>query len=133
MSEHTKDSKYITTNWSDDGIDRRGFLRCMAWAGTATVWGLAGGIPKSFALDRLPFMSDEQRKSIFFAQISDSHIGFNKEANTNVTATLEEAVAKLNALPQTPALVLHTGDITQLSKPDEFETARQVLAGIRSE
>ena len=135
MSEHgsRQDAKYITSDASDDGIDRRGFLRCMAWAGTATVWGLSGGVPASFALDRLGFLTDEQRKSIFFAQISDSHIGFSKEANTNVTATLQQAVAKLNALPQTPALVLHTGDITQLSKPDEFDTANQVLTGIRSE
>src|SRR5579884_938933 len=123
---------YITET-SDDDIDRRGFLRCMAWAGTATVWGMTAGIPTSFPVHRLPFLTDAQRKSIFFAQISDSHIGFSKEANTDVTATLQAAVAKLNALPQTPALVLHTGDITQLSKPDEFDTARQVLSGIRSE
>ena len=87
---------------SDDGVDRRGFLRCMAWAGTATVWGMAGGIPKSFAMSRLPFLTDTERKSIFFAQISDSHIGFAKEANKDVTATLREAVDKLNALPQAP-------------------------------
>lgn len=118
---------------SDDGIDRRGFLRCMAWAGTATVWGMTGGIPTSFPVHRLPFLSDAQRKSIFFAQISDSHIGFSKEANKNVTATLQEAVAKLNALPQTPALVLHTGDITQLAKPDEFDTANEVLKGVKSD
>src|SRR5207245_934648 len=115
-------SNYITIDQSDDGIDRRGFLRCMAWAGTATVWGMAGGVPKSFALSRLPFLTDAERKSIFFAQISDSHIGFSKEANKDVTGTLSEAVAKVNALPQSPALVLHTGDITQLAKPDEFDT-----------
>jgi 3',5'-cyclic-AMP phosphodiesterase len=126
-------SNYITTDQSDDGLDRRGFLRCMAWAGTATVWGMAGGIPKSFAVNRLPFLSDAERKSIFFAQISDSHIGFSKEANKDVTATLQEAVAKLNALPQSPALVLHTGDITQLAKPEEFDTANEVLKGIKSD
>jgi plastocyanin len=105
----------------------------MAWAGTATVWGMAGGIPKSFAMSRLPFLTETERKSIFFAQISDSHIGFSKEANKDVTATLQEAVAKLNALPQRPAFVLHTGDITQLAKPDEFDTANEVLKGIRSD
>ncbi|HEX6627224.1 MAG TPA: hypothetical protein VF105_04670, partial [Gemmatimonadaceae bacterium] len=118
---------YIVTDTSEDGIDRRGFLRCMAWAGTGTMWALSGGIPTSFALNRLPFMTEAQRKSIFFAQVSDSHIGFNKEANKDVTATLQEAVAKVNLLPQRPAFVLHTGDITQLSKPDEFDTANQVL------
>ncbi|HET7188733.1 MAG TPA: metallophosphoesterase [Gemmatimonadaceae bacterium] len=126
-------SNYIADDPSDDGIDRRGFLRCMAWAGTAAVWGLSGGVPKSFALSRLPFLSDSERKSIFFAQISDSHIGFSKEANKDVTATLQEAVGRLNALPQRPAFVLHTGDITQLAKPSEFDTANEVLKGIRTD
>ena len=125
-------SNYITTAQSDDGIDRRGFLRCMAWAGTATVWALSGGVPKSFALNRVPFLTEAERKSIFFVQISDSHIGFNKEANKDVTATLQSAVAKVNALPQNPALVLHTGDITQLAKPDEFDTATEVLKGLKT-
>ena len=118
---------------SEDGVDRRGFLRCMAWAGTATVWGLSGGVPKSFALSRLPFMTEAEKKSVFFAQVSDSHIGFSKEANKDVTATLQLAVDKLNALPQRPALVLHTGDITQLAKPDEFDTAAQVLRGVKTD
>ena len=120
-------SNYILNDKSDDGIDRRGFLRCMAWAGTATVWGMAGGIPKSFSVSRLSSLTKAERMSIFFVQVSDSHIGFNKEANKDVTATLSEAVAKVNALPQSPALVLHTGDITQLAKPEEFDTASEVL------
>jgi len=126
-------SNYISGDHSDDDIDRRGFLRCMAWAGTATIWALSGGIPKSFALSRVPLLSESEKKSIFFAQISDSHIGFNKEANQNVTATLQEAVAKLNALPQRPAFVLHTGDITQLAKPDEFDTANEVLKEVKTD
>jgi hypothetical protein len=126
-------SNYITADHSDDGIDRRGFLRCMAWAGTATVWGLSGGVPVSFAASRLPLLTPEQRRSIFFVQISDSHIGFNKAANSNVTATLQEAVAKVNALPQSPALVLHTGDITQLAEPEQFDTANEVLKGLRTD
>jgi 3',5'-cyclic AMP phosphodiesterase CpdA len=105
----------------------------MAWAGTGVAWSLAGGVPKSIPLSRLPFLTADQRKSIFFAQISDSHIGFNKDANKNVTATLQEAVAKLNALPQTPAFVLHTGDITQLAKPEEFDTANEVLKGVKTD
>ena len=126
-------SNYITTDANDDGIDRRGFLRCMAWAGTATVWGMAGGVPTSFPLSRLSSLTAAQQKSIFFAQISDSHIGFSKEANKKVTATLQEAVAKINALPQSPALVLHTGDITQLAKPDEFDTANEVLKSLKTD
>jgi len=124
---------YITADDSDDGLDRRGFLRCMAWAGTGLVWGMKGGIPTSFPVGRLPFMSESERKSIFFVQISDSHIGFSKEANKDVTATLQEAVAKVNALPQNPALVLHTGDITQLAKPEEFDTANEVLKGLKTD
>jgi 3',5'-cyclic-AMP phosphodiesterase len=126
-------SNYIVAEASEDGIDRRGFLRCMAWAGTATVWGLSAGIPTSFRLDRLSSLTESQRKSIFFAQVSDSHIGFNKEANKDVTATLQQAVARLNELPQRPRLVLHTGDITQLAKAEEFDTANQVLKGVKTD
>ena len=126
-------SNYIHDDQSDDGIDRRGFLRCMAWAGTGVVWGLKGGIPTSFPVARLAGLTAEEKKSIFFAQISDSHIGFNKEANKDVTATLQQAVDKLNALPQRPAFVLHTGDITQLAKAEEFDTAHQVLKSVKSD
>jgi plastocyanin len=126
-------SNFISDALTEDGIDRRGFLKCMAWAGTATVWGLSGGIPTSFRLNSLNSLSESQRKSVFFAQISDSHIGFSKEANKDVTATLQEAVGKLNSLPQRPALVLHTGDITQLSKADEFDTANEVLKSVKTD
>src|SRR5262249_41886846 len=126
-------SNFITNDAGDDGIDRRGFLRCMAWAGTGVVWSLAGGIPASIPLSRLPSLTPDQRKSIFFAQISDSHIGFNKDANKDVTATLQEAVAKLNALPQNPAFVIHTGDITQLAKAEEFDTANEVLKSVKTD
>jgi len=126
-------TNYITHDHGDDGIDRRGFLRCMAWAGTGVVWGLKGGIPTSFAASRLTSLSESELKSIFFAQISDSHIGFNKDANKDVTATLQEAVGKLNALPQAPAFVIHTGDITQLAKAEEFDTANEVLKGVKTD
>ena len=126
-------SNYIADALTEDGIDRRGFLKCMAWAGTATVWALSGGIPTSFRLNSLNSLTESQRKSVFFAQISDSHIGFSKEANKNVTATLQEAVGKLNSLPQRPALVLHTGDITQLAKADEFDTANEVLKSVKTD
>jgi plastocyanin len=125
-------SNYITESVDEDGLDRRGFLRCMAWAGTATVWGLSAGVPRSFAMSSIPFMSESERRSIFFAQVSDSHIGFAKEANKDVAATLSAAVDKLNALPQSPEFVLHTGDITQLAKAEEFDTASQLLSGVRT-
>ena len=130
--DHTPGSHYITDEQSEDGIDRRGFLKCMAWVGTGVVWGLAGGVPTSYSMSQIPLLGERERKSIFFAQISDSHIGFSKEANKDVTATLREAVKKLNALPHSPAFVLHTGDISQLSRPDEFDTADQVLRELRT-
>ena len=114
-------------------MDRRGFLKCIAWTGTGLLWTMSAGVPKSFALSKLSELTDSQRKSLFFAQISDSHIGFNKAANQDVTATLQAAVDKLNLLPQTPAFVIHTGDISQLSKAEEFDTADRVLKGIKSE
>jgi 3',5'-cyclic-AMP phosphodiesterase len=118
---------------SEDGVDRRGFLRCMAWAGTATVWGLSAGVPKSFALSRIPFLTESEKKSLFFAQVSDSHIGFAKQANMDVAGTLQLAVDRLNALPQSASFVLHTGDITQLAKASEFDTAEQILRGVRTD
>jgi Icc protein len=111
-----------------DGLDRRNFLGCMAWVGTGLLWTISGGVPSSSRLG-----AEAPRKGqLFFMQISDSHIGFDKAANTDVTATLRGAIAKINALPVQPAFLLHTGDITQLSKPSEFDTADQVLREART-
>ena len=97
-------SDIITHNQDKDGIDRRGLLKCMAWAGTGVLWTMTGGILKSQTLNQA---SDAAAASsgadLSFVQISDSHIGFNKEANKDVAATLREAVAKINALPKTPS------------------------------
>jgi 3',5'-cyclic AMP phosphodiesterase CpdA len=115
----------------NDGIDRRGFLQCMAWVGTAVVWKLgAGGILTSHALGA---DAPEQRAGDFcFAQISDSHIGFAKEPNKDVAGTLQLAVARMNQLAAPPQLLLHTGDLTHLSKPAEFDAVDQILRGARS-
>jgi 3',5'-cyclic AMP phosphodiesterase CpdA len=115
---------------ADDGVDRRGFLRCMAWAGTGLVWAVSGGVlgcrPMGKAADA-PADGD-----FTFVQLSDSHIGFRKEPNKDVTATFQEAINRINALPERPAFVLHTGDLTHLAKPDEFDTVAQVLKGARA-
>ncbi len=117
----------------DDGVDRRGFLRCMAWAGTGMLWTVSGGVLASQALGCEPAAGRAVAGSdLFFVQISDSHIGFDKAANHDVTGTLREAVRRIDTLPTLPAFILHTGDVSQLSKPDEFETARQVIAGART-
>jgi Icc protein len=111
-----------------DGIDRRNFLSCMAWVGTGLLWTINGGVPSSSRLG-----AEEPKKGgLFFMQISDSHIGFSKPANTDVTATLRQAIGKINALDVQPEFLLHTGDITQLSKPSEFDTADQVLREART-
>ncbi len=125
-------AKYIARGSSDDGIDRRGFLKCMAWAGTGAFFVLQGGVLKSFSLSQMPRNLAALKGELSFVQISDSHIGFNKPANTDVTATLQEAIAKINALPTRPAFVLHTGDLTHLSKPSEFDTVDQVLKSVKT-
>jgi Icc protein len=112
-----------------DGLDRRNFLSCMAWVGTGLIWTMSGGVPSSRRLGAQPPAKGE----LFFMQISDSHIGFDKAANSDVTATLRSAIGKINALPTQPAFLLHTGDISQLSKPSEFDTADQVLKEARAE
>jgi Icc protein len=113
-----------------DGVDRRGFLKCMAWVGTGVIWSVSGGVLSSrvFAGD---VAAAEKGGDFTFAQISDSHIGFSKEPNRDVTSTLRLAVDRLNALPTRPDLLLHTGDITHLSKPAEFDTVDQVLRSAR--
>src|SRR5690349_8595256 len=105
---HRDHPMYDTTPIQDnaaggDGIDRRGFLKCMAWAGTGVVWTMTGGILTACTLGQDPHKGD-----FTFAQVSDSHIGFKQEPNTDVTATLQQAIAKVNALPQQPQFIIHT-------------------------
>lgn len=124
----------ITDNLNEDGIDRRGFLKCMAWAGTGAACVLQGGVLQSFALGDSAIRGMHKRKGeLAFVQISDSHIGFNKAANPDVVGTLRQAIAKINALPTPPAFVLHTGDLSQLSKPEQFDTLAQSLKEIRTD
>ena len=107
----------------DTQLERRSFLKCMAWAGAGVLWVMNAGVLTSCQL--VPGYS---RKGVFsFVQISDSHIGFNKEPNQDVTKTFQEAVNKINALEDQPAFLIHTGDITHLSKPEQFDTASQIL------
>ena len=127
-------SDFIEKNLDRDGIDRRGFLKCMAWAGTGTLCLLQGGVLKSFALsDVMHKYVGDLKGDLSFVQISDSHIGFNKAANPDVTETLREAIAKVNVLPTPPSFVLHTGDLTHLSKPEEFDTLAESLKSLRTD
>ena len=118
-------------NDDEKARDRRGFLQCMAWVGTGAMWTLAGGVLKGMPIERAArgaIGHGAGMGGLRFVQISDSHIGFDKPANTDVTATLGAAVAKIKAAPEQPSFVLHTGDLTHLSKPSEFDTLQQALA-----
>src|SRR5256885_6442278 len=126
MKEEKKD--VIVHDHNNDGIDRRGFLKCMAWAGTGAFCVIQGGVLKSYALSRMPETNPKDTMGeLSFVQISDSHMGFNKAANPDVAATLQVAIDRINALPNPPAFILHTGDISHLSKPAEFDTVNQIL------
>jgi 3',5'-cyclic-AMP phosphodiesterase len=115
---------------TEEDNDRRHFLKCMAWVGTGAVWSVSGGILKGSPLGRSTDgpMIAHAHDGLRFVQISDSHIGFDKPANTDVTATLRAAIARIKEEPVPPAFVLHTGDLTHLSKPSEFDTLQQVLS-----
>src|SRR5438445_1388853 len=117
----------------DDMDDRRSFLKCMAWAGTGALFGFNGGVGSSIGLDAA-LASPLHRAPVApftFVQLSDSHIGFNKPPNADARATFREAIAKVKALPRQPDFIIHTGDVSQLSKDEEFDDARQILSELR--
>jgi 3',5'-cyclic-AMP phosphodiesterase len=107
--------------------DRRGFLKCMSWAGSAMVWTVAGGIPRA----RIIGQAEASDSGFSFAQVSDSHLGFNKPVNTDVTGTFQQALDHVAGMEDKPAFLIHTGDITHLSAPDAFDTAAQMLGATR--
>jgi Icc protein len=126
MTKKAKDE--ILHDHNHDGIDRRGFLKCMAWAGTGALCVMQGGVLKSYSLSRMSELDPAAAAGeLSFVQISDSHMGFNKPANPDVAGTLKAAVDKINGLPAPPEFLLHTGDISHLSKPEEFDNVDQVL------
>jgi 3',5'-cyclic AMP phosphodiesterase CpdA len=108
------------------GPNRRKILECMTWAGTGVLWTIAGGVPRSLGIIDQALAAEPGKLS--FLQISDSHVGFDKPANPNVIGTLEEAIGKIKTLPVKPAFLIHTGDITHLSKPAEFDNADRVIS-----
>lgn len=126
---------------NNDGVDRRGFLECMAWAGTGVLWMISGGIMKAYGMSQLIDKTTGGLKKgliipssdFSFVQISDSHIGFNKPANPDVVGTLQATIDKINAMPSAPSFVLHTGDLTHLAQADEFDTLEQSLKSVRTE
>ena len=123
----TKDNLKGAAGILERDIDRRGFLKCMQWAGAGVIWSFAGGVPAS----RLLGAPKTRAEDFAFVQISDSHIGFNKAANPDVNGTFQAAVDKINALDQQPDFILHTGDLSHLAKASEFDTLDQLLRGLR--
>jgi len=106
------------------GLGRREVLECMVWAGTGVLWTISGGVPHSVGL--IGEAAAAAPAGFTFMQMSDSHIGFDKKANPDALGTLREAIAKVKAMPMKPSFIIHTGDITHLSKPEEFDNADKV-------
>jgi 3',5'-cyclic AMP phosphodiesterase CpdA len=115
-----------------DVPQRRTFLKCMAWAGAGTLWLMKGGVLHAETLDALGGKVSARDASFSFVQISDSHIGFNKAPNPDVVATLQQAIGKINAQKRAPDFVIHTGDLTHLSKPEEFDTVAEVMKSAKT-
>ena len=113
---------------------RRNALKCLAYGGAGTLFALSGGI---FTPVDLAMAASDKRATAglgkpLFVQISDTHIGFNKDANPDVNGTLNQTIEFVNGMAEQPALIIHTGDITHLSKPAEFDTAQQLFSGLRT-
>src|SRR5260221_5475709 len=109
----------------ENGVSRRKVLECMTWAGTGVLWTIAGGVPRSLGLVDSAMA---QESGLTFLQISDSHVGFDKPANPNALGTLEEAIGKIKTIPAKPSFMIHTGDITHLSKASEFDDADRIIS-----
>jgi len=113
---------------------RRNALKCMAYGGAGTLFVLAGGVFTPLDLARA---ADDKPGTArlgkpLFVQISDTHIGFNKDANPDVNGTLTQTIDIVNAMAVQPALIIHTGDITHLSRAAEFDQAQQMFSGLRT-
>jgi 3',5'-cyclic AMP phosphodiesterase CpdA len=113
----------------DHGPNRRKVLECMTWAGTGVLWTVAGGVPRSLGI--LDEAMAAERPGFTFLQISDSHVGFDKPANPNAKGTLEEAIERTKAIKARPSFMIHTGDISHLSKPAEFDDAERIISQAR--
>ena len=110
----------------DEGVSRRKALECMTWVGTGVLWTISGGVPHSLGL--IDQAIAKEASGLTFLQISDSHMGFDKPANPNAKGTLEEAIERIKAIQTKPAFMIHTGDITHLSKESEFDDAEKIIS-----
>ncbi len=114
----------------DDGVSRRKVLECMTWIGTGVLWTVAGGVPRSLGI--IDEAVAQEPGGFTFAQISDSHIGFDfKTPYPNALHTLEECISKVKTLPNKPAFMIHTGDISHLSRASQFDDADKIIGGAK--
>ena len=111
----------------DGALTRRHALECMVWAGSGLLWTISGGVPRSSLIGEAKAAPTD----FSFLQISDSHVGFDKPANPDALATLREAIGLVSTLPTRPAFMIHTGDISHLSKASQFDDADQVIGATR--
>ena len=111
-------------------MNRRSLLKCGAWAGAGVVWTMQAGVLSSIELLHAAQAAEMPKGGLSFVQISDSHIGFAKEPNPSPQLTLQSAIDQIRALPQQPSFVVHTGDVSQLSKAEELDTAQQIIQGV---
>jgi 3',5'-cyclic AMP phosphodiesterase CpdA len=124
MSDHDHGNEQASR-----GVSRRKVLECMTWAGTGVLWTISGGVPRSLGIIDEAMAQDAG--NLTFLQISDSHVGFDKPANPSAAGTYEEAINRIKALPIKPSFMIHTGDITHLSKPSEFDDADRIVSQAR--
>jgi 3',5'-cyclic AMP phosphodiesterase CpdA len=110
-------------------LNRRRVLQCMSWAGAGVLWTVSGGIPRTAGLIGEAAAAEAAKGTLHFVQISDSHMGFKQPANPDPAATLGEAIAKIKAMPVQPAFLVHTGDISHLSKEPEWDAADEIIKG----
>lgn len=114
----------------DDDVNRRKVLECMTWIGTGVLWTVSGGVPRS--LGTVDEAVAQEPSGFTFAQISDSHIGFDfKTPYPNSLHTLQECIARVKALPTKPAFMIHTGDISHLSRAAQFDDADEIIGGAK--
>ena len=123
MDEHAKEQGPTRTGAGTAGPTRRRVLKCMALAGAGLAWTVSGGVPRQLGIGQAQAAAGE----LVFVQISDSHIGFKNEPNPDPAATLRQALAEIGRLPAKPSFLLHTGDVSHLSKPEQFDLAHQTI------
>jgi 3',5'-cyclic-AMP phosphodiesterase len=111
----------------DAAPSRRGVLKCALWAGAGVLWTMSGGVPRSSLLGGAAWAADSTAENFSFVQISDSHIGFNKAPNPDAAGTFKELLARIRDAAPRPAFMVHTGDVSQLSRDSEWDIAQQLI------